>query len=74
MDSLAELAAEGLGLVGLTDELVPLVWIARQNALVGEEDGDVGGMELVLDDIEGLPKVPVRDDLSSLDVPAVGPQ
>ena len=54
---LGELAAVRLGLVGLADELVPVAGVAREQPLVGEQDGDARGREVVLDRDERLLEV-----------------
>ena len=56
-DALAELPAVGLGLVGLTDELVPRRGVRGEQSFVREEDDDPRGMEMVLDRDECLLEV-----------------
>jgi hypothetical protein len=53
-DPLGELAAVGLGLLCLADELIPVVRVAREDPLVGEEHGHTRLVELVFDGDEGL--------------------
>ena len=43
--------------MALAHELIPLVRVAAQDPLVGEEDGDTGGVEVVAHDVEGLLEV-----------------
>ena len=57
-DALGQLAAVGLRLVGLADELVPGRGVGAQEPFIGEEDDDPGGMEMVLDRDERLLEVP----------------
>ncbi len=44
--------------MGLADELVPGGGVRGQQPLIGEEDDDAGGMEMVLDRDERLLEVP----------------